>query len=492
MSALNWQAHADQLFGRMDEGLMSSTAYDTAWLLRHVTTQGTPQFPDAYRWILTHQHPDGSWGGRFATWHDRIISTLAAVTGLARIHTPEAQSAVHRGVQYLNHHAADTPDGYETIGFELIVPTLLDECQRLGLAVPSAPFAAIRAMREAKLDQVPPDWVYQPASPLAHSLEYLGETLDVERARGLIGDNGSVANSPSASAYLAQHLSDERLDQYIVRAVERTRDGGLPNVAPFEIFETAWGLYHFRLAGLVSPAMRAGLNRLRSAWSPDGVGISATGLSPDSDDSALCFKVLRDGGWTPTLDYLPRYQTQSGFRCFLYERNASVSTNIHIADSLTGLDGPAQDLRAHAVAYLRSARIDGRYWSDKWHVSPYYATAHAILAFDEGESDLIHDAAHWLLETQKPDGAWGRFAGTAEETAYSMLALMKAARVSDKEGPFQEALSRAAKMLSTAWQEGLEYPELWIGKGLYAPHLVIESAVVSVLSAWESMKGWSS
>lgn len=244
------------------------------------------------------------------------------------------------------------------------------------------------------------------------------------------------------------------------------------------------------MAGLVSSDMASGFGRLAKAWSSRGVGISETGLAPDADDSAMCFSVLRTAGLAPDFTYLAQYRVDHGYRCFLYERNPSVSTNIHIAESLRGLDGPAaQDARRHAVAFLRDSRVEGQYWKDKWHVSPYYATGHAVLAFGEDELDLVGLALDWLIDTQRDDGSWGLFTGTAEETAYGMQALMRGMKYHAKPGSIEAALDRAATYLNRSWQHGLDFAELWIGKGLYAPTLVIEAAVMSALAAYESRRG---
>src|SRR3954454_4043885 len=75
---------ARRLLGSLDEGQMSATAYDTAWVARvpGPSQAAEPLFPAAYDWLLRNQHSDGSWGAEIAFPHDRVISTLAALLAL--------------------------------------------------------------------------------------------------------------------------------------------------------------------------------------------------------------------------------------------------------------------------------------------------------------------------------------------------------------------------------------------------------------------------
>lgn len=69
----------------MDEGEISISAYDTAWvaLVEDVNGSGLPQFPSSLQWIANHQLSDGSWGDAdIFSAHDRLINTLACVVAL--------------------------------------------------------------------------------------------------------------------------------------------------------------------------------------------------------------------------------------------------------------------------------------------------------------------------------------------------------------------------------------------------------------------------
>lgn len=80
----------------MDDGEISISAYDTAWvaLVEDVTGNGGPQFPASLEWIANNQLPDGSWGdSNIFSAHDRIINTLGCVVALKswNMHTDKCE-----------------------------------------------------------------------------------------------------------------------------------------------------------------------------------------------------------------------------------------------------------------------------------------------------------------------------------------------------------------------------------------------------------------
>ena len=469
----------------LQKGDISASAYDTAYVarLRRKGHQDQLAFPQTLGWLLRHQNPDGSFGTRLAVPKERLLSTLGAVMALADL-PPNLQAGaqVHRArtqaLTYLHQETADWQTGPDTAGFEVLLPALLDEARTRELPLPYERFNGIVAQRDAKIGHIPPRLVYNVQTPLLHSLEYLGARLDVAGIRTRLSANGSFANSPSATAFFLSRGDDDRCWEYLDAVVRPRTDGSLPVVQPFEVFETAWVLYNLARANHRPAEAHRHLLGLAQALGDDGVGVSREGLRPDADDTALTLSVLHRFGYPISMGPLRPFEGVNFFMTFPLERDPSVTTNAHVLEVLQACSSfPRQHLlQQKLIRFLRDARVDGDHWVDKWHSSPFYATAHAVFALLAPAPDLCQPALRWLAKAQREDGSWGWFGGgSAEETAYAVLACLAAP-------PAMIAGLRldldAAERFLTQPQEDQVLP-MFIGKTLYGPTQVVRSAVLA-------------
>ncbi|MCA1646711.1 MAG: hypothetical protein LC797_15075, partial [Chloroflexi bacterium] len=140
-------------------------AYDTAWLAglaRHTDRRST-RFPTTLRWLADNQLSDGSWGSSVRYEHDRILCTLAALAPLAQFGRRAADyRAVDAGTRYLWQHGHLLGhEPVELVGFELLLPALVERARAAGVAVP--PHLDIYAPERArKLDLIPESALYSP------------------------------------------------------------------------------------------------------------------------------------------------------------------------------------------------------------------------------------------------------------------------------------------------------------------------------------------
>ncbi len=485
-------AATQEVICSLRDGMVSESAYDTAIVsgLRSSRDPSRPAYPDTLSWLRRHQHSDGSWGGRIELAHDRVMSTLAAIVHLEDVPDGWARAAVKDGVRYLwnNAHQLDTSPS-ETIGFELLVPQLLHNARRLDLQLPYQRFARIEALREEKLRQIPRDSLYLQPTTLTHSLEFLGNEIDSRQVHKLRERNGSYGNSPSATAHVLSHIRDEQAEAYLGRVVGVSLNGGVPTTYPVDVFERAWILYNFGWANMRVRGVSGHLHHLATALTPEGAGW-AHGIVPDSDDTAITLITLARAGFQVDMDVLLRFERDRHFSCFPFERNSSVSANAHILEALKRGQSQHPDRYegqiTKIISYLRDRQSDGGYWLDKWHASPYYATAQVTHAARDVADNLLAGTQAWLLETQKQDGSWGWYVSTSEETAYAMQSLLLLSHHSDP--VTAQALDRAAAYL-TARFHNTDYRELWIGKGLYTPYNVVRSAVIAALRLYHQKRG---
>jgi halimadienyl-diphosphate synthase len=487
-----------QLLRETGPGRMSNTAYDTAWIAR---LGEIDQFISnrALDWLCRNQLPDGSWGAsEFLYYHDRVICTLAAIIALYkhgkrdrdRIQMEKGKAALERLTSGATRGLMADPGG-STVGFEMIIPTLLTEAQSLGIIQSQdnhilGRLSKKRALKTAMLQGK----MISRQVTMAHSAEMAGpdamHLLDIDN---LQERNGSIASNPAATAYFAIQVrpGDAKALEYLRNVIV---DDGAPYLSPFDIYERAWVLWNLALAAPfdsdVMKVFRPHLDYLAAAWQPgEGVSFSVDFAPKDGDDTCITYELLSRFGYKVDLEAVLSYEEEDHFRCFTFEANPSISVNFHMLGALrqAGLEVGHPSVQK-IIRFLQNAQIDRTFWFDKWHASPYYATTHAVIACSGYADDLARTAVDWILESQLRNGAWGFFPGlpTAEETAYCLQALS----LWQRSGHILpgDVLQRGKTWLLD--HEDAAYPPLWPGKCLYSPDLIVRSAILSALKLVET------
>lgn len=468
-------------------GRMTSTAYDTAWAAIAFHEIDDPASERAMEWLRENQLADGSWGAReIRYYHDRLACTLAAMTALAKRGQSRDRSRWERAqlaLETITHGLKADPAG-KTVGFEMIVPTLMAEAESLGVIQRQSNRVLDRLThyRAAKLAALPEGMINRFVT-VAFSAEMAGpDGLYLLDEENLQEANGSVGHSPSATAYYVLHRRQSDAIEYLRRV--SAENCGVPNVSPFDAFERAWVLWNLSLAGSLDEQVlelcQPHLDFLEAAWRPgQGIGFAAGYTPTDGDDTGLVYEVLARFGRPVDLAAVLSYEEGDHFRCYAIESNPSMSANIHVLGALrqAGLAVEHPSVTKTLEFLFRTQTLQ-LFWFDKWHTSPYYPTAHAVIACAGYVSWLVDDAVYWILETQNPDGSWGYYMPTAEETAYCLQALsiwkQHGGRIPG------DALKKGADWLADHAHP--PYSSLWIGKCLYCPELVVRSAIVSALN----------
>ncbi|XP_035842765.1 ent-copalyl diphosphate synthase, chloroplastic isoform X2 [Helianthus annuus] len=232
------------MFGSMNDGEISVSAYDTAWvaLVQDVNCGDSPQFPSSLEWIANNQLPDGSWGDRVLFLaHDRIINTLACVITLTswNVHSSKCE----KGVKFLKENLRKLEDENEEhmpIGFEVALPSLIDIARKLKIEIPNDTPALkeIYARQKLKLTTIPMEVVHKVPTSLLYSLEGMAD-LEWEKLLKLQCKDGSFLFSPSSTAFALMNTKDEKCLQYLTNIVTKF-NGGVPNVYPVDLFEHIW------------------------------------------------------------------------------------------------------------------------------------------------------------------------------------------------------------------------------------------------------------
>ena len=158
---------------------------------------------------------------------------------------------------------------------------------------------------------------------------------------------------------------------------------------------------------------------LAASLGPDGTA-TGPGLPADADTTSVTLYALARAGHPVGPASLARYDLGGHFCTWQGEDGFSVTTNAHVLEALgwhaahrTVHGGTAARRLPSLSAWLREQQhADGR-WSDRWHASPYYATMCCALALGNADParsrNAIEAAVAWVLQTQRADGAWGRW-----------------------------------------------------------------------------------
>ncbi|MBA0715250.1 hypothetical protein Golax_014159, partial [Gossypium laxum] len=320
------------MLGSMEDGEISSSAYDTAWvaLVEDVSGSGAPQFPSSLEWIANNQLPDGSWGDRqIFMAHDRLINTLACVIALKTwgIHPDKCQ----KGVSFFKDNISKLENESEEhmpIGFEVAFPSLLEIARSLDIEVPydSPVFIDIYAKRDLKLTRIPKEIMHNVPTTLLHSLEGMPD-LDWEKLLKLQCLDGSFLFSPSSTAFALMQTKDENCLRYLMKTVQRF-NGGVPNVYPVDLFEHIWTVDRLQRLGIsryFHPEIKECLDYVYRYWTEDGISWARNTRVYDIDDTAMGFRLLRLHGYEVSADVFRHFEKGGEFFCFVGQSNQAIT-----------------------------------------------------------------------------------------------------------------------------------------------------------------------
>lgn len=484
------------------QGDFSASIYETARLVGHAPSlRGHGR---RVRFLLDEQHHDGGWGGPEEYGLVPTLSAVAALLAVLRSAPPDPDSgpedtvrrdelvrAVDCGLRAL--HGRLAVDGRaplpDTVAVEIVVPGLISEINDHLHPDPPVGLAGWRDCRLAHpagenvmlLHGLRGALVEGQALPakLAHTLEVFG---DAALGAGFIEPQaGGIGCSPAATAAWLGDAAVRAGGHPCVRYLEQVQargDGPVPVAAPLPVFERAWVLSTLASVDLVPHPPAEVVRGLHAEFGEGGVAGGA-GLPPDADDTATTLTALARLGSPHSVDCLWPYQEPDGhFACFFDERTPSTSTNAHVLEALGACRVPEDSRHLAAMVsvtdWLCERQEPDGSWSDKWHASPYYATACCVLALAEygadAATDALRKAVDWVLATQRADGSWGRWTGTFEETAYAVQILCRAGQGDAVDA----AIARGhARLLRTDGNE--PHPPLWHDKDLYTPLRIVRA-----------------
>jgi hypothetical protein len=484
----------EDMLDRIGTGHISPTAYDTGFVSRISDVEGSPEFPQTLDWLVANQRDDGSWGSDIHHEYDRFINTLSASIALKdRDHSPES---VDMAEAYLSEAIHRLEEAEEGVTSDHLVGMLMEEARRVGLSIPyeHSPHKPLGPFKKLLLSMRYVD----PEHPVGHFVELLGRFPSQKRVtQNLQMPDGSIMNSTSSTA--ASIVFDSRLerdrayyDKLLYLRDSIVEGGGVRHFWDLDVMETAYGLYNMMRAGHSQHVISKRTSLLSDSWDANGLSFSRHFRVTDLDDTALGHIVLNYVGREPDPRVFDAYWRRDHFVTYTVESKGRVGPNLHALEAIALSSHPdREDLVDATLRWLRGHMVDGRYFQDDWHLSPAYATSHAIYALHLTEEALMERCVSFLIDTQSDDGSWGFISngnglGTLEETAFALQGLLYYDHHVQRVDP--DIIHRGMGYMLDNYPTA-KYPEMWVAKVLYAPGNIIESLVHSVFMMFRRSGG---
>jgi halimadienyl-diphosphate synthase len=152
-------------------------------------------------------------------------------------------------------------------------------------------------------------------------------------------------------------------------------------------------------------------------------------------------------------------------------------------------DFPGRDDMLLKAINVLSRYLELDFITDKWHVSPYYSTAHAVIALSGLADHLIENQIYWLRHTQQADGHWTFYPqfppAAVEETACALLSLLTVQKHNGL--PPHDTIKRGMDYLKAHYCDHRGLPALWVGKTLYHLWHITRSVFLATFALYDQL-----
>ncbi|XP_048554138.1 9-beta-pimara-7,15-diene synthase, chloroplastic-like [Triticum urartu] len=297
----------------------SPSAYDTAWVAMVPlpdTDRQAPCFPQCVEWILQNQHCSGSWGinqfGLLAN-KDILLSTLACIIALKKWNV--GSDHISRGLEFIGRNISTVMDKQivSPIGFNLIFPGMFNHAIRMGLEFPvrETDISGILHLCEMELRRLAGEESNGKEAYLAFVAEEgLVSLLDRNEVMNFQRKNGSLFNSPAATAAVLVHRYDDKALQYL-NSIVSIFGTTVPTVYPQNIYYQLSMVDMLEKIGIsrhFSSEINSILDKAYISWLQRDEEIIQ-----DVETCAMAFRLLRMNGYDVSSDELSHVSQASTF-----------------------------------------------------------------------------------------------------------------------------------------------------------------------------------
>ena len=392
-----------------------------------------------------------------------------------------------------------------TPGFELILPTLVDESKKFGLEFGSDNIIDLyREEKRKKLKKIKlfeSDRDMKGSCPWYFNLE--GFNYTKEKIVGMFDSNGLICGCYSATAFaLCQGIDSPKSLAQIRKVVDENK-GGVPNIYSLVVFDLAWSLNFLHFSGypIRSEILDTHIEKLASIWEENKglVGGTITGLPPDADDTSNVLLILKLTDRfidEESKNGLMRFFNGKYFTTYEAEMQPSLTTNINCLIAMIHFKNENSNYVFEKEIEIVSKWIkfeinknDYRF-DDKWHLSKFYGMSRALIAFLYCDFNFSEVILNRIIESQNYDGGWGIEDSTVLESSYIIIAVSHWLRFSkvDKTHNGWIIMKATSEYMRTIALDIDDTYKFWIDKGMYSLVNLDKLTIYCALHALDTLK----
>ncbi|KAK4267998.1 hypothetical protein QN277_024707 [Acacia crassicarpa] len=294
-----------------DKVELSVSSYDTAWvaMIPSPSSPQVPLFPQTLNWLLENQQNNGSWGlpdGNELLTKDSLLSTLASVLALKQWGIGEQK--INRGLGYIESNIAAANDDKQLspIGFDIIFSHLIEQAQSLDLNIPLGGNASEKFIQKRELE-LQSGWGSNSEgwkAYVAYISEGFGKSQNWEMALKFQRNNGSLFNSPAATASVYTHINNAHCLDYLLSLLDKF-DNAVPTVHPLDVYTRLHMVDTLEKLGINRHFKEEIVNVLEETWGKWQRDEDEIVLEPTT--CAMAFRLLRLHGYDVSSDALDRF-----------------------------------------------------------------------------------------------------------------------------------------------------------------------------------------
>ncbi|KAK9051395.1 hypothetical protein SSX86_028022 [Deinandra increscens subsp. villosa] len=296
---------------------LSVSSYDTAWvaMVPSPNSPKSPCFPECLNWLIDNQLDDGSWGlvnhnHNHLLLKDSLSSTLACIVALKRWNVGEDQ--INKGLCFIESNLASATDRSQPspIGFDIIFPGMLEYAKHLNINLFSKlkDFSLLLHERELEQKRCYPNKM---DAYLAYISEGLGSLYDWNMVKKYQMKNGSVFNSPSATAAAFINHQNMGCLNYLTSLIDKFGNA-VPTVYPLNLYirlSMVDTLERLGIARHFTMEIKNVLDETHRCWLERDEQIFM-----DVVTCALAFRLLRISGYEVSSEPLAEITNEGAFK----------------------------------------------------------------------------------------------------------------------------------------------------------------------------------